>query len=59
MGEAGSVLLGLCFSGSVFIGLLREILPLAPTVKVDERLHATPLHHLAFEPYEVHRLSKY
>lgn len=35
---------------------LAEVLPFAPAIKVDERLHATPFHHFAREPLKVHRL---
>ena len=38
---------------------LAKVLPLAPAVKVDERLHAAPFHHFAREPFEVHRLRGY
>lgn len=37
----------------VLLQLGREVLPLAPAVKVDECLHAAPLHDLALEPDEV------
>ena len=35
---------------------LAEVLPFAPAIKVDKRLHATPFHHFAREPLKVHRL---
>lgn len=37
----------------VLLQLGREVLPLAPAVKVNECLHAAPLHDLALEPDEV------
>lgn len=35
----------------------RKVTPLAPAVKIDERLHAAPLHDLTLEPDVVHRLG--
>jgi hypothetical protein len=39
--------------------LLRvRFLPLAPAVKVDERLHTTPFHNFALEPHKVDGLLR-
>ena len=35
---------------------LREILPFAPAIEVDERLHTAPFHDLTLKPDEVHGL---
>lgn len=36
--------------------LLRVVFPLPPTVKVDQCLHAAPLHDFALKPDKVDRL---
>lgn len=59
VGQTRPVLFGLCLFGFVVLGLLREVLPLAPPIKVDERLHTSPLHDLTFQPDEVYGLSRY
>lgn len=35
---------------------LAKVLPFAPAIEVDERLHAAPFHHFARKPFKVHRL---
>ena len=37
---------------------LAKVLPFAPTIKVNERLHATPFHHFARQPLKVHGLNR-
>lgn len=42
--------------GPIIHLLGREVLPLAPAVKIDQGLHATPLHDFSLKPDKVHRL---
>lgn len=61
-GQRGPVLLSLglgsgrLLSRVLLVAVLGEILPLPPSVKINERLHATPFHDLLLEPYEINRL---
>lgn len=56
-GEAVLLRLGLGGQGLLLGFLYREVLPLPPAIKVDQGLHAAPLHDLALEPNEVNGLN--
>lgn len=56
-----------CFDGRGFalflsgsrVGVrIGKVLPLTPTVKIDQRLHAAPFCYFAREPIEVYRLIR-